>query len=329
MESVQTTSAGLPHIPVMLGEVLENLAPRAGETYVDGTFGAGGYSRAILDHAGCNVIAIDRDPEVHHRAGEWIGTYKNRLSLVHDCFGNVEKIIRDPVDGFVLDLGVSSMQLDQGARGFSFRHDGPLDMRMNPQSGESAADIVATRSERDLADIIYLYGEERHSRRIARAIVEMRQQEPITTTGQLATLVRSVLPRPKRDESDPATRTFQALRIAVNDELGELERALDGAEHILKPGGRLVVVTFHSLEDRIVKNFMKVRSGDIPSPSRHMPSIDMTDYEATFQLDRRKAIEADPEETKKNPRARSAKLRVAIRTDAPAVQGGKGVEATR
>lgn len=303
-----------PHIPVMLHEVLQHLRPCAGETYVDGTMGAGGYTRAILNQADCNVIAIDRDPEAHQRAAAWKGEYGSRLRIVHDAFGNVADHMDAPVNGFVLDLGVSSMQLDQAERGFSFRFDGPLDMRMDTSQGQSAADIVRTMGERELADLIYLYGEERHSRRIAKLIVAARQDAPITTTGQLAALVRSALPKPKRDESDPATRTFQALRIAVNDELGELERALESADRILAPEGRLVIVTFHSLEDRIVKNFMKTRSGDVPSPSRHMPAV-ATTQAPTFTLVSRKAIEAGAEETRANPRARSAKLRAAIRTE--------------
>lgn len=313
-----------PHIPVMLSEVLAHLRPHDGETYVDGTLGAGGYTRAILDQADCTVIAIDRDPEAHRRAEAWRGAYGDRLVLVHDAFGNVADIVESPVNGFVLDLGLSSMQLDQGARGFSFRFDGPLDMRMDTTQGESAADLVNTLPEKDLADLIYLYGEERHSRRIARAIVTARAERPIDTTGALASLVRSVLPRGRKNESDPATRTFQALRIAVNDELGELERALAGSERILAEGGRLVVVTFHSLEDRIVKNFMKERSGDVPSPSRHLPAASAAGPQPTFRLMTKKALDPAEEETRRNPRARSARLRAAIRTRAepwPEAQG--------
>lgn len=301
----------------MLGPVLTHLDPHDGETYVDGTFGAGGYSRAILDRANCRVIAIDRDPETHSRAASWREAYGERLILRHETFGNVASVIETPVQGFVLDLGVSSMQLDQAERGFSFRNDGPLDMRMDPTTGESAADLVNHLPEKELADLIYLYGEERQSRRIAKAIVAARAEKPLTSTGELASIVRSVLPRKKRDESDPATRTFQALRIAVNDELGELERALAGAEHILAEGGRLVVVTFHSLEDRIVKNFMKERSGDVPSPSRHLPMAAQDGPQPTFRLEPKKAVDPTAEEIRQNPRARSAKLRCAIRTAVP------------
>ncbi|HEY8189720.1 MAG TPA: 16S rRNA (cytosine(1402)-N(4))-methyltransferase RsmH, partial [Micavibrio sp.] len=233
-----------PHIPVMLGEVLTHLDPHDGDIVIDGTFGAGGYSRAILDRAGCRVIAIDRDPETHDRAAAWRSQYGDRLILIHDTFGNVAQAVDEKADGFVLDLGVSSMQIDQAARGFSFRFDGPLDMRMDPGSGESAADIVNTMAEKDLADLIYAYGDERHSRRIAKAIVEARNERKLRTTGELASIIRSVVPRSKKDDIDPATRAFQALRIAVNDELGELERALAGAEHVLAEGGRLVIVTF-------------------------------------------------------------------------------------
>lgn len=313
-----TTHESSPHIPVMLGEVLSHLSPRDREIYIDGTLGAGGYTRAILDHADCNVIAIDRDPEAHRRAAAWTGEYGSRLILVYNTFGNVADVPGERVHGFVLDLGVSSMQLDQGERGFSFRFDGPLDMRMDPTSGQSAADLVNTLPEKELADILYAYGDERHSRRIAKAIAEARQTRPFKTTGELASLIRSVLPRSKKDDIDPATRTFQALRIAVNDELGELERALEGAEQILAEGGRLVVVTFHSLEDRIVKMFLKERSGDIASPSRHIPIAAPQKDEPTFTLISKKAVEPSEAEIKNNPRARSAKLRAAIRTAAPA-----------
>ncbi len=306
-----------PHIPVMLGEVLTHLDPHDGDTIIDGTFGAGGYSRAILDRADCHVIAIDRDLETHKRAEAWRGVYGDRLVLSHNTFGNVDQVVADRVNGFVLDLGVSSMQIDQAGRGFSFRFDGPLDMRMDQGGGESAADLVNAMAEKDLADLIYKYGDERHSRRIAKAIIEARGIRPIKTTGELASLIRSVLPRSKKDDIDPATRTFQALRIAVNDELGELERALVGAEHVLAEGGRLVVVTFHSLEDRIVKNFLKERSGDVPSPSRHLPMQDNDRPISTFSLVSKKVIGASSEEIGRNPRSRSAKLRAAIRTSAP------------
>jgi 16S rRNA (cytosine1402-N4)-methyltransferase len=311
------TPVDSPHIPVMLREVLAALDPRADETYIDGTLGAGGYSRAILDHADCRVIAIDRDAEAHRRAAAWQGQYGNRLILVQNTFGNVRDCVSAPVNGFVLDIGVSSMQIDQAERGFSFRFDGPLDMRMDQGSCESAADLVNTMSESDLADLIYAYGDERHSRRIAKAIVEARKIQPVTTTGKLASIIRTVIPKTKKDDIDPATRSFQALRIAVNDELGELQRALDGAEHVLAEGGRLAIVTFHSLEDRIVKNFLKERSGDVPSPSRHLPAAAESAFAPTFKLLSRKAVEAADDETQANPRARSARLRAAVRTAAP------------
>lgn len=311
------TPVDSPHIPVMLREVLAALDPRADETYIDGTLGAGGYSRAILDHADCRVIAIDRDAEAHRRAAAWQGQYGDRLILVQNTFGNVRDCVSAPVNGFVLDIGVSSMQIDQAERGFSFRFDGPLDMRMDQGSGESAADLVNTMSESNLADLIYAYGDERHSRRIAKAIAEARKIQPITTTGKLASIIRTVIPKTKKDDIDPATRSFQALRIAVNDELGELQRALDGAEHVLAEGGRLVIVTFHSLEDRIVKNFLKERSGDVPSPSRHLPAAAESALAPTFKLLSRKAVEASEDETRANPRARSARLRAAVRTASP------------
>ena len=323
MDSSWATPVDSPHIPVMLREVLAALDPRADETYIDGTLGAGGYTRAILEHADCRVIAIDRDAEAHRRAAAWQARYGDRLILVQNTFGNVRDCVAAPVDGFVLDIGVSSMQIDQAERGFSFRFDGPLDMRMDQDSGESAADLVNTMGEADLADLIYAYGDERHSRRIAKAIVEARKTQPITTTGKLASIIRIVIPKTKKDDIDPATRTFQALRIAVNDELGELQRALEGAEHVLAEGGRLVIVTFHSLEDRIVKNFLKERSGDVPSPSRHLPAAAPNDFAPTFKLLSRKAIDAAEDETQINPRARSARLRAAIRTAAPPWPGRK------
>jgi 16S rRNA (cytosine1402-N4)-methyltransferase len=318
MTSVRATPQDSPHIPVMLEEVLRHMRAHDGALIVDGTLGAGGYTRALLESCACRVVSIDRDPEAHQRAAAWAPQYGTRLHLIHNSFGNVASCVDVPVDGFVLDLGVSSMQLDQAERGFSFRHDGPLDMRMDTSQGESAADLIARIGERDLADLIYLYGEERHSRRIAKAIIEERHKQPIISTAQFANIIRAVMPKPKRDEIDPATRTFQAIRIAVNDELGELERALVGAEMILKPGGRLIVVTFHSLEDRIVKTFMRDRSGDKPAPSRHAPMMLDDNRAPTFMLEQRKPIEASAEEISRNPRARSARMRVAIRTEAPA-----------
>ena len=299
-----------PHIPVLLDEVLAALAPVAGGRYLDGTFGAGGYTRAILDAAdGIEVLAIDRDPDAISAGQAMVDTFAGRLHLWAGTFGDLEQAVEAhdflPLDGIVLDIGVSSMQLDDPARGFSFRADGPLDMRM-AQKGRSAADLVNTLKENELADLIYLYGEERRSRAVARAIVEARKQAPLTRTLQLAGLVASVV-RHKHDEIHPATRTFQALRIAVNDELGELERALAAAARVLGEGGRLVVVTFHSLEDRIVKQFMIEHCGRQAQPSRHAPQ-QMTDP-ARFTLLTRKPVIASEPEIRRNPRARSAKLR--------------------
>ena len=302
------------HYPVMLPEVLESLQPSGSGVYVDGTFGAGGYSAAILDAAPeCTVIAIDRDVAAKSRAAALQEKYGKRLQFIHGCFGDVERLLAaagcERVDGFVLDLGVSSMQIDEGARGFSFRTDGPLDMRMNQSEGQSAADIVNSTPEEDLANIIYKYGEERLSRRIAKVIVERRAEQKFTTTAQLADVVRACVPRSK-DGIDPATRTFQALRIAVNDELGELERALASAEKILKSGGRMVVVSFHSLEDRIVKDFFKLASGKAAGGSRHAPAA-AEQAPARFEILTKKALGPSAREIRENARSRSAKLRAA------------------
>ncbi|MEM9470146.1 MAG: 16S rRNA (cytosine(1402)-N(4))-methyltransferase RsmH, partial [Pseudomonadota bacterium] len=268
------------HFPVMIQEVLDAVNPQDGDVIIDGTFGAGGYSRAFLDRANCTVIAIDQDPEALVRAATFEKDYGARFVFIPGRFGDVSKLLQskgfDQVDAFVLDVGVSSMQIDQAERGFSFQKDGPLDMRMNNKEGPSAADLVANLPEEELANIIYQYGEERYSRRIARKIVEVRQENPINTTNVLADLVRSVVPCSPKDKIDPATRTFQALRIAVNDELGELERALKESELILSEGGRLVIVSFHSLEDRIVKNFLRDKSGASDNASRHMPDMNIS-----------------------------------------------------
>lgn len=300
----------LAHYPVMLPEVLDALSPVDGGVYVDGTFGAGGYSRAILDAADCTLIAIDRDPDAKLRADAMKEEYGGRLIFLRGCFGDVESLLRDAgiqkVDGFVLDLGVSSFQLDEAERGFSFRFDAPLDMRMDPEAGQSAADLVASADEKDLADVIYQYGEERKSRRIAHKIVEMRREAPIETTFQLADIVRSCLPKPRHGDIDPATRTFQALRIAVNDELGELERALKAAESVLAPDGRMVVVSFHSLEDGAVKRFFRKKSGG-ESVSRYQPQMDVP--AAEFELLTRKAVKPSKKEIEENSRSRSARLR--------------------
>jgi 16S rRNA (cytosine1402-N4)-methyltransferase len=304
------------HLPVLVAEVVAGLNPQPGGLYVDGTFGRGGYATAILAAAPCRVVGIDRDAAAIAHGRSLPEVASGRLTLVEGCFGAMAAIAADLalplVDGVTLDLGVSSPQLDDAARGFSFRHDGPLDMRMG-QHGTTAADLVQTLEEGDLADVLYQFGEERLSRRIARAIVTARAVQPITTTLQLADIVRRAIGR-AGDGIDPATRTFQALRIAVNDELGELDRGLDGAEQILKPGGRLAVVSFHSLEDRRVKTFLTDRSDAGPGGSRHLPPVART-RPATFRALARKPITAGPAELASNPRARSAKLRLAERVE--------------
>ncbi|HEU0118477.1 MAG TPA: 16S rRNA (cytosine(1402)-N(4))-methyltransferase RsmH [Alphaproteobacteria bacterium] len=306
------------HIPVLLREVVDALAPRDNGIYVDGTFGRGGYSRAILTAAKTKVYGVDRDPEAVKAAASFTKEFEPRFKILQGPFGAMDVLLAgehvSSVDGVALDLGVSSPQLDDEARGFSFQADGPLDMRMS-QSGPSAADIVNEMDERELADIIFNYGEERHSRRVARKVVEARKEMRITRTKQLAAIVRSAVPR-SADGIDPATRTFQALRIHVNDELGELKRGLAAAESLLKPQGRLAVVSFHSLEDRAVKEFLRRRSETAPSVSRHMPANDHS-AAPSFRLLSRKPLPPSAEEAQKNPRARSAKLRVAERTDAP------------
>ena len=305
-----------PHVPVMLAEVLDALGPRDGATYVDGTFGAGGYTRAILDAADTRVLAIDRDPSAI-RAGQALAeAYGGRLSLLEGRFGDMEALVGDvPVDGIVLDIGVSSMQLDQAERGFSFLRDGPLDMRM-AQSGPSAADAVNSLPQEALSNIIYVFGEEPKARAIARAIVAARAEAPITTTFGLVKAIERVTGRPRPDRIHPATRTFQALRIHVNGELDELVEALHAAERMLGPGGRLAVVTFHSLEDRIVKRFFASRGGRLPSGSRHLPGA-LAGPEPSFELVHKGHVGASEEEARRNPRARSAKLRAGIRTAAP------------
>lgn len=312
--------SSVPHIPVLGREAIAHLAPREGGVYVDATFGAGGYSRAILEVPGTRVIAIDRDRTAIAGGAELVERSEGRLTLVEDRFSNLAEVCAaqgiDAVDGVVMDVGVSSMQLDQAGRGFSFRLDGPLDMRMG-QTGPTATDVVARASEGDLADIIYLFGEERHSRRIARAIVADRKDMPFTTTRALADLVGRVV-RSKPGDIHPATRTFQALRIFVNEELDELQTALAAAERVLKPGGRLVVVSFHSLEDRIVKTFLAERA-KTGGGSRHLPET--AQAAPSFQLLTRRPVVAGEEEVANNPRARSAKLRAAERTAAPVHQG--------
>ncbi|MFC2968673.1 16S rRNA (cytosine(1402)-N(4))-methyltransferase RsmH [Acidimangrovimonas pyrenivorans] len=311
-----------PHVPVLLRPLLAAVAPVAG-VWLDGTFGAGGYSKGLLEAGADKVIGIDRDPLALEMAAEWMGDYGDRLKLVQGTFSQLDLLAGEPLDGVVLDLGVSSMQLDQAERGFSFLRDGPLDMRMS-QQGESAADLVNSASEALLADILYHYGEERASRRIARAIVAARAEAPITTTLQLAGIVEKCLPRAKPGQSHPATRSFQALRIAVNAEFDELIDGLEAAERALKPGGRLAVVTFHSLEDRVVKRFFQQRAAKVRHVNRYARDAEETGPEAPFELITRKAIGPDEEELATNPRARSAKLRVARRTEMPAGPSDRG-----
>ena len=311
------TSSAPRHIPVLGRQAVEMLHPRDGGTYLDATFGAGGYSRLILDTAGTRVIGIDRDRSAISGGFDLVDRSDGRLTLVEDRFSNLADVCAaqriESVDGVVMDVGVSSMQLDQAERGFSFRLGGPLDMRMG-HDGPTAADVVAKASEADLARIIYIFGEERHSRGVAKAIVAARKEAPITTTQALADIVGTVV-WSKPGEIHPATRTFQALRIFVNEELDELHLALSAAERVLKPGGRLAVVSFHSLEDRIVKNFL-VERGKSGGGSRHLPEV--AQAAPSFVILTKRPVTADATEVSANPRARSAKLRAAERTAAPA-----------
>jgi len=304
------------HVPVLARPALELLRPRDGGIYIDGTFGAGGYTAAILDAADTQVIGIDRDQSAVAAGADLVGRAAGRLTLVEGRFSGLDAIARRlghaAVDGVVLDLGVSSMQLDTAGRGFSFRHDGPLDMRMGGE-GPSAADVVAHLGERDLADIIFHLGEERHARAVARAIVQARRRAPIVTTAALASLVAGVV-RGRPGAIHPATRTFQALRMFVNEELDELANGLAAAERILRPGGRLVAVAFHSLEDRIVKTFLAERSRTAGA-SRHRPET--KGPAPTFPLLTRRPLVPDEAEIAANPRARSAKLRAAERNAEP------------
>ena len=304
-----SANAQSPHVPVLLEPLLEAVAPVKG-TWVDGTFGAGGYTRGLLEAGADKVIAIDRDPMVFELAADWAPNFEDRLTMVEGTFSDLEELAGEPVDGVVLDLGVSSMQIDQAERGFSFQKDGPLDMRMG-RDGPTAADLVNTLAEARLADVLYQFGEERASRRIARAIVAAR---PMHTTLQLAEVIARCLPRQKPGQSHPATRSFQALRIAVNEEFLQLVEGLEAAERALRPGGRLAVVTFHSMEDRVVKRFLQARSGGTggnryaPEHAREVPAFTIIG----------KALGPDEAEIARNPRARSSRLRVAERTDAPA-----------
>lgn len=300
-----------PHIPVLLKPLLRAVTPVEG-IWLDGTFGAGGYARGLLEAGADCVIGVDRDPSVFAMAEAWRGSYGDRLRLVEGTFSELDTLAGGPLDGVVLDLGVSSMQLDQAERGFSFLRDGPLDMRMGGDV-PSAADLLNSADAEEIANVLYHYGEERASRRIAKAIVAAR---PLTRTSQLAEVVAGCLPRSKPGQSHPATRSFQAIRIWVNDEFGQLVAALSAAERALKPGGQLAVVTFHSLEDRIVKRFMQARADSGGGGNRYAPVQEVV--QPAFRLPFRRAIGPDPDELETNPRARSALLRVAIRTDVPA-----------
>ncbi len=310
-------SAPSPHIPVLLEEAVHALRPAPGETHVDGTFGGGGYTRAILDKGAARVFAFDRDPDAIRYGEALAATCGGRLTLVPERFSRMRQALAargvDKADGVTLDIGVSSMQLNEAERGFSFQGDGPLDMRMGKE-GETAADFLNNAGEADIADVLFHYGEEPRSRRVARAIVAAR---PIERTGQLADVVRKALGHHPGMKKDPATRTFQAIRIHVNEELAELEGGLEAAEQVLGPGGRLAIVTFHSLEDRIVKRFLKARSGSLPSGSRHLPAANEGGPAPTFDSVA-KAVRAGGAEIDANPRARSATLRAARRTSAPA-----------
>ncbi|KFE34493.1 16S rRNA (cytosine(1402)-N(4))-methyltransferase RsmH [Thioclava atlantica] len=307
-----------PHIPVLLRPLLRAVAPVSG-VWLDGTFGAGGYARGLLEAGADKVIGVDRDPAVFEMAKSWRADYGDRLELVEGTFSELDTYSDVLLDGVVLDLGVSSMQLDQAERGFSFMREGPLDMRMS-QEGPSAADLVNETDEAELADILYQYGEERASRRIAKAIVEARKTRPFETTQQLVQVIERCLPRPKPGQSHPATRSFQAIRIAVNDEFGQLIEGLEAAERALKPGGLLAVVTFHSLEDRVVKRFFAARSSTGGGGSRHAPVQQSLDPAFDIIV---KGDGPDEEELVENPRARSARLRVGRRTSAPAGQADR------
>ena len=307
-------AAQVPHVPVLIDEVIASLSIQSGETHVDGTFGAGGYTRALLGAGAGRVIAFDRDPQAIEEGRSLVPD--PRLTLIHDRFGNMDSALEErglvPVDGVALDIGVSSMQLDRAERGFSFMQDGPLDMRMS-QAGMSAADFLNHADEAEIARVIKDYGEEPRARTVARAIVAAR---PLTRTAELAAVVRKALGHHKGMKTDPATRTFQAIRIHLNAELEELEAGLRAAERVLRPGGRLAVVTFHSLEDRIVKQFLKSRSGATPGGSRHLPEM-KRGPEPSFEKVV-KPVSPGEAELQRNPRARSARLRTAVRTDAPA-----------
>ncbi|MGH6826565.1 16S rRNA (cytosine(1402)-N(4))-methyltransferase RsmH [Methyloceanibacter sp.] len=319
---VGLTAAGGParHIPVMLSEVIEALDPRDGKHFIDGTFGAGGYSRGLLESARCTVLAIDRDPHAEEFARALEERFPGRLKFVLGRYAEMREIAEREgiaaIDGVALDLGVSSMQLDEPERGFSFSQDGPLDMRMGAE-GATASDLVNALPERDLAAIISMLGEEKRARAIARAIVAHRTDAPITRTAELADIVARVLGRRHDETKHPATRTFQALRLYLNEELLELARGLSAAEHLLRPTGRLAVVTFHSLEDRIAKRFFAARSMPAPRASRHLPEQGRSTFLPSFRLLNRRPLSPSKDEIRLNPRARSARLRAGERTDAP------------
>ena len=314
-------NGAIPHVPVLLDEVIAALAIEPGERHVDATFGAGGYTRAMLAR-GAQVFAFDRDPDAI-AAGRTLEDSENGLSLIEADFSDMDRALDAPVDGVVMDIGVSSMQIDQAERGFSFQADGPLDMRM-AQTGPSAADFVNEADEGEIADVLYRYGDEPKSRRIARAIVAAR---PLTRTSELAAVVRRALGYRPHDKKDPATRTFQAIRIHVNRELDELADGLAAAERVLKPGGRLAVVTFHSIEDRVVKRFLRERSGSMPGGSRHVPQSTERSAPSFARVGR--AVRAGEAEVARNPRARSATLRTAWRTDARAWTETQPVKGTK
>ena len=302
------------HQPVMLDEVIDTLHPRDGGFYIDATFGNGGYSRAILQAANCHLMAIDQDPDAIERGQPLVTDFAPRFHLRQGRFSQMadwaDEFAPEGLDGIVFDLGVCSTQLDQAERGFSFQKDGPLDMRMS-QSGNDAADFINEADEKDIADVLYHYGDERASRRIAKAIIKARAEEPITRTLRLAEIIRSVLPYPKPGQSDPATRSFQALRIYINEEMREIDDALMAAQNLLRPDGILVVVTFHSLEDRHVKRFLTKAAGKTANPSRHVPEL--AKPETYFALLGRKPQLPTDTEIASNPRSRSAKLRAARR----------------
>ena len=305
----------MKHYPVMLPEVLSALSMRNGETCVDGTFGNGGYSEAILTSAECSVIGLDRDPNVEPRAMELKSDWSGKFQLIQTPFSKMDELGLEPVDAVVLDIGVSSMQLDEAERGFSFMRDGPLDMRMEQGNGPTAREAVLHLTAAELTRVFQVYGEEKRARHVANCILSARERGDIVTTADLADVLEKALGR--RGKTHPATRVFQALRIFVNDELGELYRGLCAAERILKPGGRLIVVTFHSLEDRIVKTFFRRRAGEVKGGSRYAPEVTHTGPAASFTLPQRSVTKPSKSEVEENPRSRSAKLRAAVRTEAP------------